>query len=555
MAEQSKKFPESYDGKRLIILQRNEEQYQKILDKSVEKTRKVAQEKEKIERDLLDKLAKLNEAGDTEEHTRQLENLKQVREERVAAEKALAEEINAFKRKAVDNATRYELNQFLRMNATQKREYHKKVADTLKADIEESNQKKKLLQEQAKQQRAIIKSTSASDADKDKARKKLYTIKSTIKTVNQEIEDKTSQRKQAEKNAYALRGLERLSSKSRAESRKTQNQIAHEHTQDATATYKEKLAAKEDAWLKKSLKTQTKLDKAIEKGDKEAIAHLNKKLKAEKQKFEEELKNSGELEDIKRAQHEAQKEALKELGTTLKNNVAGAIDGVVSSLANVETIDKNLDAIFGDQAKYIAKLQGSTEDWRESVDNVSDAIGFSGIVSKKNVIGKMKDLVDSGIAYNIEMRAFLAETSANIASTFEATNGTLLRMIRLQQQDSTAARLGMEASLTRLFNDYFKDTTYLKDAADDISNAILDASATMTRDMSVEFEYTMQKWLGSLYSLGMSSTAITSIAQGINYLGTGNITSLSGNSSLQTLLAMGAARSGGKSYADLITGG
>ena len=52
----------------------------------------------------------------------------------------------------------------------------------------------------------------------------------------------------------------------------------------------------------------------------------------------------------------------------------------------------------------------------------------------------------------------------------------------------------------------------------------------------------------------MSKTAITNIAQGLNYLATGDVTSLSSNSSLQTLFAMSANRAN-LSYADLLTGG
>ena len=179
---------------------------------------------------------------------------------------------------------------------------------------------------------------------------------------------------------------------------------------------------------------------------------------------------------------------------------------------------------------------------------------MSGLVSQKEVIKKLVDLSDKGVAYNLELRAFLATISEDIAQTFDAFDSNLLRLIRLQQSDTTAARLGMEASLNRLFNEYFSDTSYLKDAADSVSQAIIDANSQLTKDMSIEFEYMVQKWLGSLYSLGMSQETISTIAQGLNYLGTGNVEALNGNESLQSLLAMSASRAG-ISYADILTGG
>nr|DAU00298.1 MAG TPA: hypothetical protein [Bacteriophage sp.] len=41
-------------------------------------------------------------------------------------------------------------------------------------------------------------------------------------------------------------------------------------------------------------------------------------------------------------------------------------------------------------------------------------------------------MVDLGINYNLEERAFLATISDKVATTFDAANGTLLRLIRLQ---------------------------------------------------------------------------------------------------------------------------
>ena len=76
----------------------------------------------------------------------------------------------------------------------------------------------------------------------------------------------------------------------------------------------------------------------------------------------------------------------------------------------------------------------------------------------------------------------------------------------------------------------------------------------MTRDASAEFEYTVQKWLGALGSLGMSGDVLTQIATGINYIATGDVTSLSSNSQLQTLMAMSAAEAG-LSISDLFISG
>ena len=129
-----------------------------------------------------------------------------------------------------------------------------------------------------------------------------------------------------------------------------------------------------------------------------------------------------------------------------------------------------------------------------------------------------------------------------------------MRIIRLQQSDSTAARLGLEADLTQLFNSYFSDTSYLSDAFDTVSANLTEAVAQMGAEEGVAFEYQVQKWLGSLYSVGFSDSAIGNIATALGQLGSGDVSGLAGNSQMQNLLVMAASRAG-LSYADMLTRG
>lgn len=222
--------------------------------------------------------------------------------------------------------------------------------------------------------------------------------------------------------------------------------------------------------------------------------------------------------------------------------------------AGLDKIDQNISSFYQYQSKVEARLQGSEESYTKSLKAITRNVGMSPVVAQKDVVNKLVEAVDLGIAYNVDLRAFLATVSEDIATTFNAFDANLLRLIRLQQADTTAARLGMEASLTKLFNNYFSDTSYLRDVADSVSGAILDANSQLSRDMSVEFEYMVQKWMGSLYSMGMDSNTINTIATGLNYLGTGNVEALNSNESLQSLLAMSASNAG-LSYADILTGG
>ncbi len=102
-------------------------------------------------------------------------------------------------------------------------------------------------------------------------------------------------------------------------------------------------------------------------------------------------------------------------------------------------------------------------------------------------------MVRRGISYNVEERAFLAAIKDKIADTFDATNASLTRLVRIQQQDTTAARLGMESALTSFLNNMYETTEYMSEIASSIKSSIEEASALMGATNAVEFEYQVQK--------------------------------------------------------------
>jgi len=97
------------------------------------------------------------------------------------------------------------------------------------------------------------------------------------------------------------------------------------------------------------------------------------------------------------------------------------------------------------------------------------------------------------------------------------------------------------------------DSSYLsKVGTSNISGDLFEAMSQMDAASAQSFNFTVQKWLGSLYSLGMSQSAVSQIAQAVGQAYSGDVTGLSGQ--MQSLLAMSASRSG-QSYADLLTKG
>lgn len=205
------------------------------------------------------------------------------------------------------------------------------------------------------------------------------------------------------------------------------------------------------------------------------------------------------------------------------------------------------------QSTINTRLQGTTKTFSGLQGTLIGSLGVTPYLKTQVMLENLQKLVETGIAFNIEQRTFLSSVSDKIASTFNTFDSNLLRIVKLQQADSTASRLGMEAYLTKFLNNMFSNTEYLSGAFDTVTGNLVEATSQMSIQMGVQFEYLVQKWLGSLSSVGLSDTTVGNLAQAIGYLATGNVQGLE-SSGMQNLVVMAASRAG-LSYADMLTRG
>lgn len=303
---------------------------------------------------------------------------------------------------------------------------------------------------------------------------------------------------------------------------------------------------------------------------KKQYSDAKKQYKENKKQRKEQIKDA-QKETANRMREEGATE-LEVMTATKKFSLAGIKEAAFSKAFSKETasliankfvngmkeaFESTIQTYGSYQSKINTRLQGSGKQWEGSSgieERMKNSIGSNPYIKLQTVMDNVVKATESGIAYNIEQRAFLQTVSENIASTFDAFNSNLLRTIRLQQADTTAARLGLEANLTSLFNSLYQDTSYLSDSFDTVSGNLTEAISQMTAEEGVAFEYTVQKWLGSLSSVGFSSDAVNKISQALNYLGSGDISSLSSNSEMQNLIVMAASRAG-MSYSDMLIDG
>lgn len=289
--------------------------------------------------------------------------------------------------------------------------------------------------------------------------------------------------------------------------------------------------------------------KQQEELNKEFASNEEKRLAKSLKQQAEYYKKRAELEEDadKKAEYTElarKKELYNKIGEAADNAINNVLGGIQSYMGTFSNYMGEIEA----------RLQGSAKSYAGITRTIRANLSTSPYVKQTEVFNQLRELISQGIAYNVEQRAFLGTVSKNIATTFSVANSTLLQLIRIQQADTTAARLGLEASLTKYFNAMFGDTSYLNQTFKTVSASLLGSTSQLGAQRGVEYEYAVQKWLGSLGSLGVSESTLTSIAQGINMLGTGDITGLAGNQQLRNLLLMGAQR-GGVSFTDVMSSG
>lgn len=243
--------------------------------------------------------------------------------------------------------------------------------------------------------------------------------------------------------------------------------------------------------------------------------------------------------------------------------VAKAIAGLDTAMTLLSDLAKRLDGAIDKvgsfQGVIDTRLQGSSNKqhrgsyWGQLTRDMMSVGAVTPFFKQEDFANNIKSLVEKGISFDLKQRAFLMTIQEKIANTFNVADGTLLRLIRIQQEDSTAGRLGMESALNSFLNNMYETSEYLTDVAASVRSSLEEMESLMTGAAATEVEYQVQKWMGSLYSVGMSQNAVNAIASAIGQVASGQVEALT-NGGAGNLIVM-AANDAGIPIADILTGG
>jgi hypothetical protein len=320
------------------------------------------------------------------------------------------------------------------------------------------------------------------------------------------------------------------------------------------------LSKEESTRIEKEIAKKFTLEKLNDKKRIEALAKLEaeKQAKAEREKMQEGIgaltEKGKSLAERKQAWEELTRD---ESGDKDTGKIISAALVAMSDLA--KQLEHKVDEIASYKGAIDTRLQGSGNEksmgsyWDQLVKDMTSVGAVTPFFKQEAFANNIKGLVDRGISFDLKQRAFLMTIQDKIATTFNSFDGTMLRLIRIQQEDSTAGRLGMESALNAFLNEMYETSEYLSDVAGSVRNSLQEMESLMGGAEAAEVEYQIQKWLGSLYSVGMSQEAVNSISSALGQIAAGQIEGLT-NGGAGNLLVM-AANDAGLSIADMLTDG
>ena len=335
------------------------------------------------------------------------------------------------------------------------------------------------------------------------------------------------------------------------EKEKTQKELDRLDPEDkkARTALKKKLRSL-DTQLKVGDKELDSIKKGMSKKDQESIDNPYNFSK-------EQLTNN--LKDIKDEVKQGFKDSTSSLnafGDTIVNAVAasrnffnGIVDGTVSSISQY----------YGPIAASLEGVNGELKDFKSINNRLQLDIGLSSLVKQEAVLNSINNLVSQGITSDIESLGILTSIRDKTVSSFDVTNSDLRRLVRLNQQrgNLTAKQFGLADALKESFNSTFGDSSFLNGMFQSLTGTVLDAvsaNANSGGTDSTAFYSVLESWLGAMYESGVDTNTVNAIAQGVNYLGSGNVQALSGNKQLQNLMLLSMDRAG-LDYADILQRG
>lgn len=236
-----------------------------------------------------------------------------------------------------------------------------------------------------------------------------------------------------------------------------------------------------------------------------------------------------------------------------------ALSGIQNMLSNIgkkldDSIKNASEFLDANYTKVNAALKGTDYTFNSIQEDVKNNLGVNRFVKQTDYLSTIAKLTEEGISFNLEERALLETIKDKSVASFSATDDAITRLTRYLKQDVTSSQFGIEYTLRNTLNGMFGDSSYINKLYDSVTSAIEDAALAIEGRDITPFNSAVNTWLSYMYEYGLSDSVVSKLAEGINYLGSGNVSALAANPDLQRLFLL-SMDTAGLNYADILQQG
>ena len=350
-----------------------------------------------------------------------------------------------------------------------------------------------------------------------------------------------------------------------------------------TSTYDEKIKAQEK--LNRLVTEESKIRLKEEKANKKREEARKKSEEEAKKKLDTRTKRqkiTDGLKDFANAQYSssglmtasqltaagvigkdffAKQKEIADSDDSIKGKLGKSLGGLGDAMLRIKdtlkSLSNTIDSSITTAQQYIssamgpvtAALEGTGKTFSDIREGLLKSVGNSPLVQQTKLLDSIQQLTSQGITTDLESLAILSAIRDKTVASFDVTNSDLRRLVRLNQNrgNLTAKQFGLAAALREQLNAYFGDSSFIAQQFQSLTGTILDAisaNAQKGGTDSTAFYSLLESWAAGMYESGVDQGFINTVAQGINYLGSGNIQALSGNKALQNLMLLSMDRAG-----------
>lgn len=163
---------------------------------------------------------------------------------------------------------------------------------------------------------------------------------------------------------------------------------------------------------------------------------------------------------------------LLENQESLYSKLGSVLDSFNDELKGIK---RDASRLLSNIEKLAYNLNTDVSGINELTKNLNKALGTNVFTSVEDVYNKMSNLITSGITFNVEQRAFVAQIADDIGAQFSHYVSTLNNLTRIYGEDVTARGLAMETSMKEYLTKAYNDSEYLLNQFSSVVSSLYEA--------------------------------------------------------------------------------